>query len=90
MLLHYIKRTQNPNETHMINQKLEVTLISFPREMPRQMLAPSAKNNEKTFSTFSSRVRQEGEHLEKQQSPMITVDFSICLLYLQIYPVDLQ
>lgn len=37
----------------MINQKLEVVLISFPRKMPRQMLAPSAKYNENPFSTFS-------------------------------------
>ena len=37
----------------MINQKLKVVLTSFPREMQRQMLALSAKNNEKPFSTFS-------------------------------------
>lgn len=37
----------------MVNQKHEIVVTSFPKEMPRQMLAPSAENNEKPVSTCS-------------------------------------
>lgn len=58
MLLHCLvfkkkkRKRKKANETQAMNQKLSAVLISFPRETSRQMLAPSAKNNEKPFPTF--------------------------------------
>lgn len=47
------KKKRKANEAQVMNQKLPAVLLSFPRETSGQMLAPSAKNNEKPFPTFS-------------------------------------
>lgn len=44
-----------------MNQKLSAVLISFPRETSRQMLALSARNNEKLLPTFSLWSRAGGK-----------------------------
>lgn len=54
MLLHcFVLKKEKANETQVMNQKLSAVLISFPRELSRQMLAAPARNNEKPFPTFS-------------------------------------
>lgn len=43
----------------MINQELEVVLISLPRAIPRQMLAPSTNPMKTLFPLSAFRVGQE-------------------------------